>query len=150
MVTSIIKGVTEELGEIVKETAKETAKQPVEAVKSIFPEIMKSANMTSMPPEEQAKKVAENKVKEDADLARLRSILHNRQQRPGQPEIQELSPFEKQKRKELADQQQKAKQLEEQRKKTLPQMSQRHKQGSAFAVRKRQQAHVEMGKTPGQ
>lgn len=151
MVKSIIKGVSEELGELVKETGREVVvNQPKEVAKSLFPEMINATGMKQMNPEEQAKKTAEDEVEKKAAEARLRSILHSQQQRPAQGETQEPTVFEKQKREQLLEQERKAKQLQEEEKNRLPTMSQRSRRGSAFAVRKRQQAHVEMGKTPGQ
>lgn len=145
MADSIIKGVLEEVGELVKDTGKEVlVKQPKEAVKSIFPEIINSTGMTPMSPEEQAKKTAE----EEAKKARLRRILHGQQQAP--PTTEQLTPYKEREREDTLKKQQQAKMLGEQQRKELRPTPSREKRGSAFIVQKRKEAHVEMGKTPGQ
>lgn len=147
MVKTIIHDVVHEIRELGKDTAYEVVKQTKESGKDVFQSIIGMQGVKA-PGEEKLKEDTKKKAIEEQQLkAQMRRRLREAMtgEKKAEPtvyeRIQQEDLWRKQRQVELAKQKQKQQ---------LPVITTRPQQGNLQMFKKRQQANVEMGKTPGQ
>lgn len=146
MADSIVKGVAEEIGELGKKTGQTVVKEVKETGKGFVKAFIGMADAPSVSREEFLQKNAKQTTQDQKKLANIRRSL---QKMSAAPQT-EPSLFEQKKQEEIWKKQRQVELVKQKQLQQLPKIASKTPRGNLLAVKKRKEAHVEMGKTPGQ